>query len=313
MSSTVPAAITQAINLLTTPLLTTHSVQAIAPLRALLQANLVVILPITGEIHLNFKLSPYTLPPKPILASCVASGITWAEWSRALGGKPLEVLITNSGVRMTTAVQGRPVTVFRNAEDANNNNNPINVMPATTNDPFVSKVRPDVAIARRLIARPTTDRASTATPPLRIPTSGLRIPAPTSKLSQSFSPFDDSDSDSDSDISRPSSRLSTFSFESSSDGGSSMTSASSFSSSPVSTKAKSTAFSKVIAPPVINRAHQANMNYLYEGGSTRVMTGGVMLGGAPRAAATSSSPIKKAATVATARKGSEAGSWRRGF
>ncbi|KAH8817627.1 hypothetical protein DL96DRAFT_392560 [Flagelloscypha sp. PMI_526] len=310
MLSSVPAAITQAINLLTTPLLTTHSVQAIAPLRALLQANLVVILPITGEIHLNFKLSPYTLPPKPILASCVASGITWAEWSRALGGKPVEVLITNTGVRMTTTVQGRPVTVFRNAEDAITN--PVNVMPATTtNDPFISKVRPDVAIARRLIARPTTDRATTATPPLRIPTSGLRMPAPTSKLSQSFSPFDDSDSDSDSDISRPSSRLSTFSFESSSDGGSSMTSASSFSSSPVSTKAKSTAFSKVIAPPVINRAHQANMNYLYEGGSTRVMTGGVMLGGAPAAA--SSNTIKKPIAVATARKGSEAGSWRRGF
>ncbi|KAH8817629.1 hypothetical protein DL96DRAFT_392628 [Flagelloscypha sp. PMI_526] len=310
MLSTVPAAITQAINLLTTPLLMTLSVQAIVPLRALLQANLVVILPLTGEIHLNFKLSPYTLPPKPILASCVASGITWAEWSRALGGKPLEILITNSGVRMTTTVQGRPVTIFRNAEDAIIK--PVNVMLATTtNEPFVSKVRPDVAIARRLIAHPTTGKATTATPPLRIPTSGLRMPAPTSKLSQSFSPFDDSDSDSDSDISRPSSRLSTFSFESSSDGGSSMTSASSFSSSPVSTKAKSTAFSNVITPPVINRAHQANMNYLYEGGSTRVMTGGVMLGGAPAAA--SSNTIKKPIAVATARKGSEAGSWRRGF
>ncbi|KAH8795229.1 hypothetical protein DL96DRAFT_1256853 [Flagelloscypha sp. PMI_526] len=312
MLSTVPAAITQAINHLTTPLLTIHSVQAITPLRALLQANLVVILPITGEIHLNFKLSPYTLPPKPILASCVASGITWAEWSRALGGKPLEVLITNSGVRMTTTVQGRPVTVFRKTEDAIINH--VNVMPATTNDPFVSKVRPDVAIARRLIARPTTERATTTTtPPLRIPTSGLRMPTPTSKLSQSFSPFDDSDSDSDSDISRPSSRLSTFSFESSSDSGSSMTSASSFSSSPVSTKAKSTAFSKVIAPPVINRAHQANMNYFYEGGSTRVMTGGIMLGGAPRAVAASSNTVRKDASPTAAPKGSEARSWRRGF
>ncbi|KAH8817590.1 hypothetical protein DL96DRAFT_391567 [Flagelloscypha sp. PMI_526] len=276
VSASVAASITQAVSFLTTPLITTHSSEVVGTLRAILQANLLAPLSPSGDISLHFKLSPFVLPPAAILGACIASGITWAAWSKALGAKLFELIVTNTSVRILLSSHARPITFWQGQQNRDA------LLETTSFVPPISRIqrRETGIVARRPLVSPTTTQ--TRAPVIRIPQLPGQFKKPSSRLANSFSPFDDSDdeSDADSDYSI-SSHLSTFSFDSSSDEGS-MTSASSYCSDdeipfiPVSPlDEKST--------PVVNLNHKVETSFLYQCGSTRVMTGGVMFGKAATA------------------------------
>ncbi|KAH8817730.1 hypothetical protein DL96DRAFT_1684638 [Flagelloscypha sp. PMI_526] len=267
--SAVPASIPQAVSFLTTPLITTHSPDVVNTLRAILKANLLAHIPASGQINHHLKLSPFVLPPAVILGACIASGITWVAWSKALGSRPFELIITNTSVQICLSSYEQPITFWQGSQDQDN------LLDTTSFVPPISRTqrRDASGVPRRLFASSTTD---TKAPTIRIPQLPQQFQKPSSRLATSFVPCHDSDDESDADSEySTSSRLSTFSFDSSSDEGS-MTSVSSFGSdkkisSPASPLAQN-------STPVVNLEHKVETSFLYQGGSTRIMTGGVMLG-----------------------------------
>ncbi|KAJ7279671.1 hypothetical protein C8J57DRAFT_1303913 [Mycena rebaudengoi] len=268
------ASVAHLISFLTRPLLSAYAPATVTSAQLILNATLATVPSAT------FTLSASGTPPPSILSASIGAGIPWASWFNALGGGR-DVLVFYGPTFVKVRVgDGQVTTVW--SEDAQGSVTPISQLKAV---PLLQQSTGARLRAALLSARVRSiRREQTAAAPIRLP-SLLFASSPTS--SDSDSSYDASDSDSDSDCeSSTSSKFTSYSAESL------LTSAAS---SPVSSPPKSACLPLPlyraprpigVSKPSIVSADKSKKDltaYLYQGGVTRVMTGGVMLG--PRRAA----------------------------
>ncbi|KAJ7740300.1 hypothetical protein B0H16DRAFT_1567137 [Mycena metata] len=278
------SAIPQVVAFLTRPLIAEFATAIVSSAQVILSASLAT------QPCATFVLNAASAPPAPIFAASIGAGIPWAAWMAKLGSGEIllfygpgfvKVRVGNAAVTdvWTEETQGSIVPISR----AQMKVGPSPLLQATTG----ARLR-----AMLLSARVRSMRRHQAAEPIRIP----------SLLACADS--DSSDSDSDSDYAESDSASSTSSkFTSYSND--SLTSAGS----PPTTPAKSVPIvlpsvakyraprpstirapapapaparapvKRSPAPPARpNEAKKDTTAYLYQGGVTRVMTGGVMLG-----------------------------------
>ncbi|KAF8970849.1 hypothetical protein BDZ97DRAFT_1634671, partial [Flammula alnicola] len=259
--------ITQAINFLTRPLILTQSPDIVACFQSILRTTLQAAYAPSRDSHLVLSFSATSLPPRPVYAACIASGINWSDWISLLGARefdliimPHSVLVTYDGVNPQTVVvwSESTLTPARRSLLARLNIQepqvPISklgqhsalarVQTRTLAQQLLESDHKEEAdeifamISKTAIMSPTPTREKFAldSPALFVPSTDA-FPSPLSSPEAISSP----------DSSRPSSRSSTFSsFSFSSD--------------------DESATSKDVT------------KYLYQGGVSTVLTGGVMLG-----------------------------------
>ena len=323
-----PTSISQAINFLTRPLILSQEPDMIHSLRMILRSTLQLAYSADRDPRLVLSLSATSLPPRPIYAACIASGVQWQEWIALLGSRDFDLVIEPHSVSVTY-VGPNPQTITVWSESRVNPLKRPLLSRLNFQDPQVpiSKLGQQTLMQASLKATLGSAQARANTRTLAqqllesdhkqeadeifamISKTAIISPTPTrekffidlptntfpSPLSspEVFSPA----------ASRPSSRSSTFSTLSFSDT-ESMTSASSTSSDFLSS-AKPQNTSTFVPRPTrvfINNEKKDVMKYLYQGGVSTVLTGGVMLGGPATA---------KNRTAKPSNKNTSANSWRR--
>ncbi|KAJ7137958.1 hypothetical protein C8R44DRAFT_975903 [Mycena epipterygia] len=265
------SAIPHVISFLTRPLLSVATPAAVTSAQLILSASL------ASALTATLTLSSAT-PPPSIYAAAIGSAIPWAEWFNALGGGRDILLFYGPGY-LKVRVGDAPVTDVW-SEETQGSIVPISQMKSVPllQQSTGARLRAMLLSARVRSMRRAEKQTASADP--------IRIP---SLLTPSDSDDDcSSDSGSDSDCgSSTSSKFTSYSNDS-------LTSAAS---SPPSTPPKSAS----VALPAVPRSqtpYRASKTtrrvpvdsskkdltaYLYQGGVTRVMTGGVMLGPRPAA------------------------------
>ena len=339
--TSVSASVTHAINFLTLPLILTHTADLVTSLQSILRGTLPAALaPCGGQGTLSF--SPTAMPPRPILAACIACDFLWADWMTLLGNRDFDLTIELHDVLVTYFDLSRPYTITIWSEPtpspitrpllarfsrSDEPQIPISKLgqksrrhvfrKATVNNTFSnSKTR---TLAQQLLeenykqeADEIFDMISKTSIMSPTPTSQefpiLRLPSLTS-VPVIQSPLSSPEISSPSESSRPSSRSSTFSSffsddEESITSESSTTSLDSFTSvlkcpQPKSLDKRSPAFiprhfksptqgqeqqQQESSEAVVDANKKDKTKYLYQGGYTTVVTGGVMLGSASTAA-----------------------------
>ncbi|KAJ8091754.1 hypothetical protein PM082_020989 [Marasmius tenuissimus] len=291
------ATLTQLIEYLTAPLHGSYPAATIMTTKALLQNHFSSLIVSGALAPFSMILSSCFLPPAPILAACVASGgtLTWLEWISLLsGGKNLLIFVMEGSLQARVGDEGELSTIWSAPPEE-----PSEVLPISKTAMKKEQEKERAAVSpmaekiNALLDSVRTRREVSAPAPIRIPT----LFSPTSSAE------DDSDSESDTD--------STVSFNFSTSGSDAETAISS-PSSPASTKADlpepaavEDDFKPITAHqlsargqrrPVIDRSRKEVTRYMYQGGQTGVITGGVMLGsGKSSKPAQPSTPAKKAA------------------
>ncbi|TRM66899.1 hypothetical protein BD626DRAFT_484136 [Schizophyllum amplum] len=113
----LPAAISQALTFLTTPLLMVYPATTVLKLQLVLQGNIMthfmpsVSLTKRGAANagcpydIRMLLAPNQIPPTPVLAACLAMGVDWPTWAALLGGEALELIITEDCFALRVAGQ----------------------------------------------------------------------------------------------------------------------------------------------------------------------------------------------------------------
>jgi len=334
MAFNYSANVSQAINFLTLPLVITQTADMVASVQSVLRSTLSAALgTYGGQLTLSFSIN--SLPPRPILAACIACDFPWDDWMALLGNRDFDLIIEPHDVLATYFDLARPYTITVWSEPTHD--------PATR--PLLARLGPfdlpHVPIsklgqrAKRNVPRKATNsaraRPQTRTlaqqlleenhkqeadeifemlsktsilsptptrqefPPLRLPFLTTAIAIRSALSSPEASSLGSS--------SRPSSRSSTFSGLSLSDDEGSITSASSTASfdrfhsdvkgpqnklldkdSPVFVPRHLDTPSKDESIHVVVDTNKKDKTkYLYQGGYTSVVTGGVMLGSGPAA------------------------------
>lgn len=100
-SANLSQTVAHAISFLTRPLMDSLSASTITKLQMILEANLIpyyaptwdVKEPLRGSGRRCLTLSPSTLPPRPIYATCNAVNIPWDQWITALGGREFDFFV----------------------------------------------------------------------------------------------------------------------------------------------------------------------------------------------------------------------------
>ncbi|KAJ6629808.1 hypothetical protein B0H10DRAFT_1985436 [Mycena sp. CBHHK59/15] len=249
------------------PLMSSYPAATIMPFQLYLQAAL-SSLPIPS----TFLLSANSAPPPQIHGACIASGIKWDDFIGLLAGRNDLLLFISTAsldVQIGDALR-TSLWVAPKPADSDETYIPVSKRRSPAFSPtgtaFRARLRETMAAAR---AR----------------RSALLVPTINATPS---SPVDDmSDSESDSDVS---------------DSGFSFTSASSSHS---STSASSVEDECISTTPVVDRTKTDVARYMYQGGVTQVMSGGVMLGGSARSPPTKRpypSPKKPFSTPQNVRK-----------
>ncbi|KAF8152580.1 hypothetical protein B0H34DRAFT_121825 [Crassisporium funariophilum] len=356
----VPASIVQAIGFLTRPLILTQTPDMISSLQMILRSTLQAVYFPARAPRITLSLSTSSLPPRPVYAACIASGIQWSDWIRSLGARDFDLIIQSHTVSVTyVGLNAQTVIVWSeptltptkrsllarlNFEDPQV---PISKLGQQSLMQASLRATVSSALARvqtRTLAQqllesdhkeeadeifdmisktaivsptPTRERFFLDIPTAFMPSSTTTFPSPLSSPEVS-SP----------ESSRPSSRSSTFSTFSFSDD-ESMTSASSINSFDflASTKPQSihvTPTNNAREMPVfvprtprvfIDNAKKDITKYLYQGGVSTVLTGGVMLGGpaAPKAPQVPKyrAPVGGKKTNTNIKNAASANSWRR--
>jgi len=228
-------------------------------------------------------LSPSSSAPPQIYYACLASGVSWEDWITVLcpDGRPVQLLISKAAIHARKSGLPGLLTIWRAKDDEHLTLVPIS--KTSTDSSFRARLQAALSSAR------TRRRADEDDEPMAI-----RIPT----LLQATHDDEDSDSESDSDSD------SIFSYASR-DSMSSATTLSSMSSYPGTS-------------PQVDLTKKTVTKYMYQGGVTKVMTGGVMLG---KPASPSTSVAAKyvapkptlvgKAPARSSRAASNADSWRR--
>ncbi|KAJ2916910.1 hypothetical protein MD484_g3489, partial [Candolleomyces efflorescens] len=97
MSFSISASINQAINFLTLPLSLVHSPVTIHALQTILRSTFYAALAAStgNKLVLTFASSS---PPRPVFAACVAVGVQWAEWIEFFGQRDFDLIIDSHSV-----------------------------------------------------------------------------------------------------------------------------------------------------------------------------------------------------------------------
>ncbi|KAF8817640.1 hypothetical protein BYT27DRAFT_7181770 [Phlegmacium glaucopus] len=330
-STMVPTSISQAINFLTRPLILSQESDMIHSLQMILRSTLQAVYSAARSSRLVLSLSVSSLPPRPIYAACIASGLQWCEWIALLGSRDFDLVIEPHTVSVNY-VGPNPQTIILWSEPLST---PVK-RPLLSRPNFhnlhvpISKLGQQSLMQASLKATIGSAQARANTRTLAqqllesdhkqeadeifamISKTAIISPTPTREKFSIDIPINAFPSPLSSPellspaTSRPSSRSSTFSALSFSDT-ESITSASSTSSTSdlfSSTKPRNT--TTFVPRPTrvfINNDKKDVTKYLYQGGVSTVLTGGVMLGG-PAAA-------KNRVAKATSQNSSSASSWRR--
>ncbi|KAJ7738109.1 hypothetical protein B0H16DRAFT_98968 [Mycena metata] len=254
-----PSAITQLVSFLTRPLMRSHSPATIVSLQRSLQAAF------SASPASSLFLSAGCPPPAPIQRACLLTGARWAEWIRLLsGGIDVQLFITETSLAVKVGKMPRRTLWFTASVAAPIKSTALAFMLIPSAMPFASRLRAAATLTC------TRVRRGAALNPTRIPT----------LLSSSWEDDDNSESDSESDSDSDSDV---------SDSDSSFTSVSSTTS--ISTPASWSSLR--CAPTVVCNAKTDLAQYNYEGGVTRVMSGGVMLGAPSKVRQSTVVPAKR--------------------
>jgi hypothetical protein len=100
-STNLSLTLAHAISHLTRPLVATYSATTIIKLQSLLEANLTALYaptwsikePLRGSSRRCMTLSPACLPPRSIYSACLAAGVQWFDWIAALGGREFDFYV----------------------------------------------------------------------------------------------------------------------------------------------------------------------------------------------------------------------------
>ena len=303
----IPTSISQAINFLTRPLIFSQEPDMIDSLQMILRSTLQAVYSAARTSRLVLALSRLSLPPRPIYAACIASGLQWQEWIALLSSRDFDLVIEPHRV-FVTYVGPNPRTVIVWSEP----NAPVKRLPLSRLNLQgfqvpISKLGRQSFMQASLKATigSAQTRANTRTLAQQllesddkreadelfamISTSAIISPTPTREkffmdipMNAFPSPLSSPEVISPA-TSRPSSRSSTTSSSSSFFDTESMTSESSTSSDFLSsTKPRDTFVSPTTRVFVDNEKKDVT-KYLYQGGVSTVLTGGVMLGGSATA------------------------------
>ena len=299
----IPKSLTEVIAFLTRPLIMFYTPSEIAALEIALQTTLTAAYFASRQPQLFLMLSPASQPPRPILVACIAASVRWADWMIVLGGKELDILVEPSRVAIRYGGQDGTIKTIWQESNVYRPKLRIQVPPSTHEGPAQASLRAtiDSAVSRaqgltkaqELLVSNDKEEADEIFSLLSNVT-GI-TPTPTHEQFQ----LDNLSSESSPDSSRPSSRSSNFSFFSLASSTDSMTSVSS-TSSPSIEKASI----KPVVPPrsrsmrsddvpeledadesdvQVDRSKKSVQKYMYRGGVSTVLTGGVMLGSAKKA------------------------------
>ena len=101
----------QAIAFLTRPLTLVYAHETITSLQHILRTTINVAYP---SPSFKLSLSSTALPPRPIYAACIATGIQWSEWFKLLGQRSFDLLIEpQSVVARYAGIKGQTIVVWR--------------------------------------------------------------------------------------------------------------------------------------------------------------------------------------------------------
>ena len=298
----IPKSLTEVIAFLTRPLVMFYTPSEIAALEVVLKTTLTAAYFASREPYLFLMLSPASQPPRPILAACIATCVRWADWIIALGGKELDILVEPSRAVIRYGGQGSTIKTIWQESSVYRPQLRVQVPPSIHERPSGSFLRATVdsaasraqgrTKAQELLA--SNDKEETDEIFALLSNVTGITPTPTFEQFQ----IDNPSSGSSPDSSRPSSRSSNFSFFSLASSTDSMTSFSSTSSpsiekasiKPVTPPPSRLARSGDVPEPEdadesqvhIDKSKKTVQKYLYQGGISTVLTGGVMLGSAKK-------------------------------
>jgi hypothetical protein len=111
MSSLTALTLSQTITFLTTPLLLSgaYNQQQLHTLKQILGISFSSsVLRSSGTKPTTLTLSPETLPPRPIYAACIASGIRWVDWIALLGGREFDLIVDTTKGCLSIRLPGSP-------------------------------------------------------------------------------------------------------------------------------------------------------------------------------------------------------------
>lgn len=100
-ATTVSVAVAHAVAYLTRPLILSQSATTIIKLQLILEANLTALFapswvpkePLRGSGRRCLTLSPNCLPPRAVYAACLAAGVQWFDWIALLGGREFDFFV----------------------------------------------------------------------------------------------------------------------------------------------------------------------------------------------------------------------------
>ncbi|KAF8168290.1 hypothetical protein B0H34DRAFT_54494 [Crassisporium funariophilum] len=283
-TKSISTAVARTITFLTEKLAESHSANTVLKLRMLLEANLTAHYapswnpdePIRGSGRRCMTLSPNSLPPRPIWAACAATNVQWFSWIRLLGDTEFDLFVDPGCVAIR--VENQIFTVWSDASVAQpvmQTPPPSQQKPITSGKTFAQQIINEDLEEDDHIFTLLADEMSAPTWMTPILT---QFPMPT----RSASPLSSISEHSRCSSRSSSSSSSAFSFVSA-DTSSSRTS--------LSASACSSKGSVDVKQSRRERARQARVFVdttktdvtPYDGGKTTVLTGGVMLGGGPKA------------------------------
>jgi hypothetical protein len=267
-SASLNVTIANAIAYLTRPLIRSHSATTIVKLQLILEANLtafyaptwVIKEPLRGSGRRCLTLSPTCLPPRPIYAACLAASVNWFDWIAVLGSREFDFFVDPGciSVRYAHAVDAARLDAQLKAQ--------ADVRPKKT---FAQQILEEDAKEDDELFAMLAEEISVSTwnSPLH---NQSRSASPLSDISSASSCGSFSSAESYASVTRMPTRPS-----------------------PTTTTTRAPAIVQS-APYKMSRRERARQARVfidaskidvtpYDGGKTTVLTGGVMLGGAPKA------------------------------
>jgi hypothetical protein len=287
-STSINVAIAHVITYLTRPLIVSYSAATIVKLQLVLETNFTALFapswvpkePLRGSGRRCLTLSPNCLPPRAIYAACLATGVQWFDWIALLGGREFDLFVDPGCISVRFGKKGTPGShlIVWSGESS--------TTPALDESKVQAqfKVQADArakmqrkTLAQQLLEEDEDDEdqlfaliADQVSAPTRMSPIPIRSSSPLSVIS-----------DQSRSSSRSSNSSSGFSFDSyGSDTTISTLSSSSFSSNGL-VEAKQSRREKARKARVFVDPTKTEVTP-YDGGKTNVLTGGVMLGGAPK-------------------------------